>query len=502
MPGNRKANLAFINSIYNEQKEVRFFHTYNEKISTLYECCRTFNTELREHYEQEDYLIEIFMDFRKIINRFFTSLDFYGTIFEEFLHKIFEYFEGIKRHYPELFELYCIPIAKILQELQKEYGQTNFLHEAVVDKFYDDLTENTCIVTRYRGKSQILKVGEFNVPILKDSEYAKQAKFYDIAIFIGSPEFFNQRFSSLFLAKMTYFVSYDIFNNRITYSKSFNILKKDHTINTLLENVTISNGYKGNQFNIDFGQVQEEGFKKEEVLDRHEKSAEKLDAVHKVEANLVILKNNCYTFLQTGSNVRKIDRDTLRLKKDNTRYIEKGDWLLFRNNTNSDLIIEVANQLLNDECDKCRKWQARWKKRLRKYIEFYGVKKIIKYLRKNGVSTANVQYLRNWLSEESISMKQFDELLIALKFKADEIKNIKIASKKLHSVHIRAGREITKTLLDELDESIVDDVDDNGYATFTSHLVKGASFSIEVVEEVVPKVILVDRYDILRVWRD
>lgn len=502
MPGNRKANLAFINSVYNEQKRVHFLHTHNEKISMLYKYCLAFNKEIQEHYEHEDYLIEIFVGFRKIINRFFTSFDFYETIFEEFLHKIFECFKDIKLHYPELFELYCIPIVKVLQELQQEYGQRNFLCEAVVNEFYDVLTENVCIVTRYREKSQILRIGEFNVPILKASEYAKQAKFYDFAIFIGSPEFFNRRFSSLFLAKMTYFVSYDIFNNRITHSKAFNNLKKNHTINTLLENVTLSNGYKGSQFNIDFGQVQEEVFKKEDVLERHEKSAEKLDDIHKVEANLVILKNNCYTFLQIGSNIRKIDRDTLQLKKDTTRDIEEGDWLLFRNNTNSDLVIEVANQLLNEECDKCRKWQARWKKRLRKYIEFYGTKKMIKYLRKNGVSTANVQYLRNWLSEESISMKQFDELLIALKFKPDEIKNIKIASKKLHSVHIRAGREITKTLLDELDESVVDDVDDNGYATFTSHLVKGASFSIEVVEEVVPKVIFVDRYDILRVWRD
>ncbi|EMY5505191.1 hypothetical protein V8T57_001593 [Bacillus wiedmannii] len=502
MSGNRKSNLAFINNIYNEEKEVRFFHIHNKTISTLYEYCRIFNQEIREHYEHEGDLIGIFVEFRKIINRFFSAFDVYEIIFEEFLQDMFECFQKIKMGYPELFERYCMPIAKILQCIQKEYGYTNFLREGVIEEFIGALTENVCIVTKYRENSKAIKIGNLNVPILKASEYVRQAKMYDTVIFIGSPEFFNPRFSTLFLAKETYFISYDIFSNCIIPPKSFNLLKEHHTINTLFGNVTIFNGYTGNQFNIDFGQVQEGAFQTDEVLKRHERYAEKLDEIHKVEANLVILKNKCYTFLQTGSNVRKIDRNTLMLRKDSARDIEKGDWLLFRNNTNSDLVIEAANKLLGDKCDKCRKWQARWKKRLRRSIEIYGIRKIIRYLQKNGVSTANIQYLRNWVSEESISMKQFDELLIALKFKPGEIKTIKNVSQRLHSAHIKAGRVITKTLLEELDETIVDDIDENGYATFTSQIVEGASFSIEVVEEVIPKSIFVDRNDILRVWRD
>lgn len=502
MHGNSQVNLDFINSIYNEQKIVRFLHIHNEKISTLYECCRTLNKEIIKKYEHEDYLSEIFREFRKIINRFFTSFDLYESIFEEFLNMIFEYFRKIKMQFPELFELYCIPIAKVLQEIQKTDSQTNFLHEVIKDNIYNVLTENSCIVTRFQGDFETLDVGAFNIPVLKSSEYVKQGEFYDFAIFIGSPEFFDKRFSKIFLSKTTYFVSYDIFQNRLKRSKSFNILKKSHTINTLFSNVTISNGYKGNQFQVDFGQIQAELLNKDDILKKHEKYAKKLHDIQKVEANLVILKNNFYTFLQTGSNVRKINRETLSLMKDNIRDIGKGDWLLFRNNTNSDLIIEVANKLLGDEYERCRKWQAKWKRRIRKNIERNGTERMIIYLRENGVTTASVQYLRNWLAEENISMKQFDELLVALKFKPDEVEIIKDVSKKLHSAHISAGREITKTLLDELDENIIDDVVDNGYATFTSHLVEGASFNIEVIEEVETKTILVDRSDILRVWRN
>lgn len=493
---NKKLNAQLTNFLYEDSKKVVFKHVQQQEITTLYECMKQFSREIKERYEYEDYLNEMFQNIRKSLNRFFTSFDEYSILFEKYFTQIIKRFKELRVQYPELFETYGRPLLISLKDIRDNYIHVNFLQMEVKRHINSHL--NQCIVTRFDSTIKDLD----GVPVLRASEYLKGGKIYDEVFIIGSPDFYDERFSRVFLARITYFISYDVFQNKIRKPKPFKNIRESDVIDNMYENVRISKGIDGQVFEVDFGQAQEEQFQKDEIIARHEENAQKLNAIDRVEANLIVLRNNYYTFIPIDSKLRKIDNETLHLSSTKIKELEPGDWLLFRNNTNTDLIIEVANQLLGEEYVNHRKWQRIWKRKLRRLIEKNGEKKMIRYLKKNGITTANPQNLRNWIKEESISMQAFDQLLVALRFDKETQKEIQGSSRILTSKHIQAGRYITKQLLYELDETIVENLIDDGYATFTSPLIEGASFNIEVVEEIDYTPIKVDYRDVFTIWRN
>lgn len=491
---NRKVDIQFINNIYKVEKIVQFHHVEHVSISILYEHARRFSKEIRIHYEHEDFLHEVFLEVRKILNRFFITFDHYAFILDDSLPKLLEHFKNIKVHYPDLFDSHCKPIALNVRKIQLQNEKVNFLQDEVASLLKEK--KKTCIVTRYDSQLK-----EFNgVPVIRASAYLKEGIFYDQAFIIGSPEFFDRRLSKVFLAKETTFICYNIFQNKIKKQKTFQHIKKKDTFNTIYGNVRISNGFIGQSFNVDFGQTKEEVFQKNEIMLKHENAAKDLKDIDKVEANLIVLRNNYYTFVPVDSKLRKIDRETLKLSKEPITHIGLGDWLLFRNHTKTDLIIEVANKIIGEEHIGYRKWQAKWKTRLRNTAQKRGTGPLIDYLINKGVTTSNLQNLKNWIKEDSIYMNEFEQLLTALNFNEEERKMIHSSSQELRSKHIHAGRVITSKLLDELDDRVIDNLLDNGYATFTSPLLEGASFNIEEVEEVDRTPILIDYKDIFTIW--
>lgn len=484
------------NFLYIESKQVQFLHVHQEEISLLYESLRQFGRTIQEQYEHEDYLMEMFKDIRKGLNRFFTSFDKYNILFDKYFIGIVQQFRELKIQYTFLFDTYGRKILLSLKEIKHKFLHQNFLQKEVQKHLNSAMKQ--CIVTRF--DSSVKKIG--GIPIFRASEYLNSGQIFDEVFIIGSPAFFDARFSRIFLAKKTYFVSYDIFQNKIYKTKLFKNINTKDVIDKSYDNIKISRGMTGQIFEMDFGRVQEEKFQKEEILTRHKENAQTLSTVDKVEANLIVLGNQCYTFVPVNGNVRKINRESMHVINAKLREVESGDWLLFRNNTNRDLIIDVANKLMGEEHIKHRKLQKKWKNRLRYLMENHHEDKVINYLKRKGITTANHINLRNWINEGSISTKAFDKLLSALKFNEEMQKKILDSSKVLKSNHIQAGRFITKKLINELDDSIIENLADDGYATFTSPIVEGASFNVEIIKEIDYTSIEVANKDIFTIWRN
>ncbi|KFL42325.1 hypothetical protein CH76_13080 [Lysinibacillus sp. BF-4] len=497
MLGNIETNkIDFLNFLYKEKKFVYFKHIANEQIATLYAALRQFGKDVRENYEAEEDLLELFQIIRKNLNRFLSSIDNYNLIFEQYLSSLIGYFKELRNHYTELFDMYGRPLIMTLQTIQNQSSDTNFIKQEIRKKI--NLERNQCIVTRYKSKTKNVD----GVPVVSFSEYLRNKCDYDDAFIIGSPEFFDQRASSIFLATNTYFLTYSIFRNDIKRPEFLNHIPKNLIYDSMLSNVCMGKGLEGQSFIVDFGEVQEQEFQKEEIILRHTQQASHLNDLDKVEANLVILHNNHYTFIPVDTKVRKVNQDSLRISSEKIQALSPGDWLLFRNNTNTDLIIEVANQLLGEAYIKHRKLQKKWKKKLRKVIELNGEEKVIRYFKNKGVKNANFQNLKNWTKETSIAMKYFEELLQILKFDEKTQKEMQESAKILNQKHIQAGKSITAQLLEELDGSVVDSLVDDGYVTFTTPLIEGASFNIEMIKEIDYTSIMVDYRDVLNVWRE
>lgn len=501
LPGNRKVNLELVNAHFNEEKKIFFLSVNNEKFKNLYSLIKDFSKEIRTYYEHEEDLINNFNEFRLILNRFFNTIEPYEIVFDNYLQYIFKLFSEIKIGYPNLYEIYGEPILKIIKKIYEENKEINFIIDALEKKYYDsiELTLNTYIITRFKPTTEVITINDTHLKVYKASEFIKLNIFADNLIFIGSPSTFDEKFSSLFFSKNTYFITYDIFDNRITRRKNFKILKQKDTINNIYSGVHIARGFKGGNFTNDLGIIEKE-FDSNKIIKKFKEQSESLHELDKVEAKLVVLPNKCYTFVPIHSKLRVLDKDTLDLNLIELDNLEIGDWVLFRNNSNTDLIIDVANNILGDSAEKHRSRQKHWKNRLKKLVLKYGMTKVIAYLREKGIETANAQNIRNWLSEESIGTNNHEMLLEALKYSKNEIRNIMNSTEIIRSAHLRAGKEVSKQILEEIKPDIIDEIEENGYATFSSELFHGASFNIEVIQGIDKDTLFIDQSKILKIW--
>lgn len=493
---NHKMDIDFLKFLYEDQKKVEFLHVKQDEFSQLYASMKVLSKEVNTYYEHEDDLIELLIAIRKGVNKFFTSIENYQNIIDSDLNSLIRYLSEIKMKYEELFKIYGSPIVKSLISIKQQYNDMNFLVEEL--RPYLNPKRKQCIVVRYESTIEAIK----DVPVIKASKYLRLGEFYEEAFFIGSPDFYDNRFSQLFLANRTYFITYEFFQNKIKRVKRFKLLKKSEQIDTLFQNVSIARGNTGEVASIDFGEIQQEILSTDEILLRHEKNAKYAKIYEQVEAKLVLLENKYYTFIPLKTKIRTIDKDKLAITNRTINEINIGDWILFRNNSNSDLVIDVANRILGEKHKIYRKYQILWKTRLESAIDSNGIDKVIRVFQKKGIKQSNLINIHNWLSPTNIRTNNFEQLLLALKFKEDDVQRILDATEALNRAHLKAGREITSELIKELNEDKVEEIIEHGYATFTSPLMPGASFNIETVKEVVDGTVTVNRADTLTIWRD
>lgn len=494
---NQKFDIDFLNFIYEEKRKVDFLHVKQEEFSQLYASMKALSKEVNTYYEHEESLIELLALIRKGVNKFFTSIENYQQVIDRDLNSLVENLSKIKLGYEDLFNIYGKPIVKSLLSIKNHYTHTNFLVEEI--KQYLNPKRKQCIVVRYESPISIIR----GVPVIKATKYLKSAEFYEDTFFIGSPDFYDSRFSQLFIGEHTYFITYEFFQNKIRLIKRFGNLKKSEQIDTLFKNVSFARGFNGEIASADFGEVLQDTIETNEILVRHQINAENMKSYEQVEAKLVLLNNKHYTFIPLKTKVRTIDKDQLTVVNQSINEIGIGDWILFRNNSNTDLVIDVANKILGSQHKKLRKYQYLWKDKLERVIIRNGIDKVIRVLQKRGVKQANLINIANWLSPTNIRAKHnFEQLLLTLKFKDEEVERIVKATDTLNRAHLKAGRVITDELLKELDEEKVEEIIENGYATFTSPLMPGASFNIETVKEFVDGTVTVSRADTLVIWRD
>lgn len=484
-----------LNFIFNEQKEVEFIHINSEVIGLLYEKMKQLRSEIYTSYEHEDYLKEIFKSIKKSINHFFNSTEKYLVLFDNVLKQIVEDFKVIQSQFTELYNNQGKEIIELLKLLKKDYSNRNLFLEKI--SLYKNKEKTQCIVTRY--KTSLVEYE--GMPIMKAKDYLKMDNLVDEVFFIGSPLFFDDCYSKIFLAKKTYFIAYDFFENKVNKVSPFRNLKSELFLDTTYDNICLKNELEGQSFVKDFGNEEELVFPKNDVIEKHQNKNIGLKPIELVHANLVILSNNCYTFIPVNGEVRKINSETIEVEQVSIKDLNIGEWLIFRNNTTRDLIIDVANELIGPEYIKYRKSQKRWKKKLENALDLNGQDKLIKYLKQKGVKHASLINLKNWLDETRISMDSFPELLASLKFTVEDQLEIIANSKVLNSKHIEAGRAISKRLISELNDSIIEEMEEFGFSTFVSPLIKGASFNIEIVKEIDSKSIEVNLKDTLVIWR-
>ena len=221
-----------------------------------------------------------------------------------------------------------------------------------------------------------------------------------------------------------------------------------------------------------------------------------------VDACIIHLENNRFLFAPRDSKIRVFspNEQINFIKQITFRDIEEDNYIIIRNERDTKLIAEVADQyVLKSKAKIYRELQNEWKEKLRVNVENKGIGKVSDILmRKYKIKTASIASLRSWCNEDSICPTELPKILKALKYEDDKIKEVHVIMKKIQQAHIKAGRVISEKLMSELSVNILRELQEKGYYTFMSTEFNGVSFNIERIVSIDRETYLIAPYNLMK----
>src|SRR5699024_6944041 len=168
------------------------------------------------------------------------------------------------------------------------------------------------------------------------------------------------------------------------------------------------------------------------------------------------------------------------IKQVDFKDIEEDDFIVIRNERDTKLIAEVADQILQSKANRYRMLQNEWKDRLRSMLDIHGLTHLSRILTNEySLKTASIASIRSWCDDDSICPTELPLLLRALKYNDNQTEEIYAKMKEIRSAHLKAGRLISNKLMKEISIDIIEELQEQGFYNFASEEFDGASFNIE-----------------------
>lgn len=486
---------------------VLFKHVKSNELIPLATGIEKFKNETHDRYDNDEHLNEIYNFLRKIFFKFTTSfLPYNKVIRKELEQQLLTKFHQVKNSYPELFSNVVIHIAKSFRQViacENNY-LSDFLCEyinnkseaglkvAIVTKRAISIDEKLLISNKLKS---FLKINYYT-----ENSFRKEINTFDDVIYVGSPNYFGDYVKNTFKGKNITFISYDIFSNSLKPKRIFEDIDKRDVVSTIFEHVSFSTSIEKKE-NIILEQEQSlETFINKIIKEQQINESNTQEDV--VEACIIYLENERFLFAPRDSKIRIFTphEKSNSIKQINFKDVEEDDYIIIRNERDTKLIAEVADQdILKSKAKEYRLLQNKWKKRLRFNVKKKGWKKVSYILmKKYHLKTASIASLRSWCNEESICPTELPKLLKALKYNEEDIKVIYSTMKKIQLAHRQAGRIISEKLMNELSSDIFRELQEKGFYTFMSSEFDGASFNIERIVSISKSKHLIAPYNLMK----
>ncbi|WP_394234162.1 hypothetical protein [Niallia oryzisoli] len=500
MHGYRRANLDLANKFYSSQVKVEFVKIKEDRIEQLMYALKELKDEVKAYYEHDQLLLDETEVFIKVCRKVVGTLCSYSTYFKENNDLIVKYFTLTKKRiYNDLFKKNIQPIIDLIMVLRKQpnnaYIET--LLKLIKEKHLS--AKNTYILTKYKLSSEYIEFNGTMYKAMKDKEFVDLGIFSDVVIFIGTPSYFDSKFSTIFYANQTIFLGYSCFENRLVKKRHFlDVINHDYLINSIYKNVNYDKGFSG----LDFKETFSKGIikKSEKDLISQFENNQNVSLEEKVEVKLATISHNNFIFLPLRQKVNVIDRDSLKVTQEKVKDLRIGDLLIFREQNASNLVREEADNIMGINSDKYRESLEKWKTRLRINVERKGIEKVAKILmQRYGISVAKENNIKNWMGNHSIKPSCLNQLLMAFKFDREEITEIINAATEILSAHISAGHHISHSLMDELDKDLENVINENGFYKFESKKFKGAYFNIVEIKRITNETYFIPENETLKI---
>ncbi|WP_137789181.1 DrmE family protein [Bacillus sp. E(2018)] len=490
-----------------DKSTVLFKHVECNELLPFANNIEKFRLDIQYKYDNDEHLKEVLGLLNKMFFKLTSSLTPYNKIVSEDIEKlILSKFIQIKNSYPELFLNIVIPIAKSFKQVTEatHNNMLNYLCEYINKKAHVGLriaivTKRAISVEERLIISKELKLF-LKISYYTENSFRKDIKIFDDVIYIGNPNYFGEYVKNTFKGRTVTFISYDIFTNSLSPKKVFEDLDRNGSVSTIFTNVIFDEPIaKKSNFTIEQSELLNVAVSK---FIEEQKNTIGNNSQDAIEACIIYLENERFLFAARDSKIRVFTpMDQINcIKQRNFKDIEEDDYIVIRNERDTKLIAEVADQyVLKNKANSYRKLQNEWKDKLRLIVQRKGLGKVSGILmRKYNIKTASLASLRSWCNEESICPTELTKILKALKYEDDRIKEIYEVMKKIQQAHIKAGRVISEKLMSELSNDILKELQEKGYYTFMSKEFNGVSFNIERIVSIDRSTHLIAPYNIMR----
>lgn len=491
-----------------DNRTVLFKHVENNDLLTFANGLEHFKSEIQNKYADDNYLIECLNSLNKLFYKIASSLLPYNNIFsKETVDQIVIRLTQIKKSYPALFTKSVIPLAKSFKQLIESTNNNlydylcNYINGKAKTGLKVGIVTKRAISTDERFLIQNRLASYLKVSYFTDNSYRKVIEIFDEVVFVGNPGYFGDYAKNTFKGKIVTFISYDIFANSIIPNKIFEDIDKEGVYSTIFDNISFGEPLK-KKSNITLEQTEVLKNSVSKFLEQEKKILKEYSHVA-VEASIVYLENDRFLFAPKDSKIRLLVASNDKagfIKHINFKDVEEDDYIIIRNDRDTKLISEVADQeVLAENAEKYRFLQIEWKNRLRYYVKKKGIKKVSEILlNRYHIKTASANSVRSWCNEDSICPIQLPEILKALKYDEKKIREIYETMKEIQSAHRKAGRIISNKLMRELTNDISKELQEKGYYTFESKEFNGASFNIERIVSIDRLGHLISPYNLMK----
>ncbi len=240
LSGYRKANLTLVNSLFSTDNHVMFEKVDYPQIEALTLCLKKLKDYVNSYYAADELLQVETKQFMTVCRRVLGTIRKYSIFFRANDTEIRHFINLTKRKaYKELFQDVVEPIIDIIRELRdiEKNAYLTCIESLIVSQKIDP--DNTIILIKN-------KIGDTSIRIMHDKEFVDEGMFVDTLLFIGTPSYFNKKFSEIFYARKNFFIAYGSFENNLSPTTSFkNIVPKEQRINTIYRQVQIGPGTHG-----------------------------------------------------------------------------------------------------------------------------------------------------------------------------------------------------------------------------------------------------------------
>jgi len=339
---------------------------------------------------------------------------------------------------------------------------------------------------------------------VKSPRELKELTFFDRIIFCGSISLFSENQFRNFeyvwrspRANSLYFLSYDWINDAFEAKPTFDIEPnslpiciKEIRVDTTFSNGNPISSSVNNEEQIDVGEID---FSPIELIPI-QVSAAKSEHFNEVicGSRLLILEDGTviYKEIESSSRVVAFNHSLIEIKKITNQRLEAGMALIVRTEGSGDSIAAVADMLFGEKAGEIRAKQDAWKIALRQKLYTYsGTSEVANVLTSLGAPTANEINVRNWQRNDTIKPKDDNDFKAIMAFSglADISDEYLENAKMINQMHIKAGRTISKYLLNRINDSSRIDLDKYGRIDIE---IKGLAgkISVVIIESVLPDV--------------